>query len=66
MEVIGLPLRSSKKWSCRFFHCLSLFCTFAKHKQKYELMKRMMIKNYKGPKITFTSTGGAVQIQTLK
>ena len=66
MEVIGLPLRSSKKWSCRFFHCLSLFCTFAKHKQKYELMKRMMIKNYNGPKMTFTSTGGAVQIQTLK
>ena len=27
-------------------------------------MKRMMIKNYKGPKMTFTSTGGAVQIQT--
>jgi hypothetical protein len=23
-------------------------------------------KNYKGPKMTFTSTGGAVQIQTLK
>ena len=30
-------------------------------------MKRMMLsKNYRGPQMRFTSTGGTVQIQTLR
>ena len=36
------------------------------HKNEMTMKRMMLSKNYRGPQMRFTSTGGTVQIQTLR